>query len=136
LNRGETCVRATPPSSTRGDDESPPPTALPREMDWSPLPEPDGGVPVNLLHMELLHHFERLTIPTLIFQEIWPTMYVSPPFWPSNNSQDDPLPTALPWKGEYNDQLTSPDRLQLAFRVCLRRPFSGYSFDSLPPSTH
>jgi hypothetical protein len=48
---------------------------VPREIDWSSsLHSEPEGVPVNLLHMELLHHFERFTIPTLIFQDIWPTM--------------------------------------------------------------
>ncbi|KAK0623350.1 hypothetical protein B0T14DRAFT_426222 [Immersiella caudata] len=76
VKRGERCVRAPAPplsSGTPGSDGSPPATELPQEIDWCPLSEPDG-VPVNLLHMELLHHFERFTIPTLIFQEIWPTM--------------------------------------------------------------
>lgn len=46
------------------------------EMDWSPSVAPalSEGVPVNLLHMELLHHFERFTMPTLCWQEVWPTM--------------------------------------------------------------
>jgi hypothetical protein len=53
---------------------SPEPRALSlsRELSPSPLPESDG--PVNLLHMELLHHFEQLTIPSLAFNGIWPSM--------------------------------------------------------------
>ena len=51
---------------------------MPREMEWSPTTVPPSvaseGVPVNLLHMELLHHFERFTMPTLCWQEVWPTM--------------------------------------------------------------
>ena len=48
---------------------------MPREMDWSPtVASASEGVPVNLLHMELLHHFERFTMPTLCWQEVWPTM--------------------------------------------------------------
>ena len=51
---------------------------MPREMEWSPTAVPPSvaseGVPVNLLHMELLHHFERFTMPTLCWQEVWPTM--------------------------------------------------------------
>lgn len=80
VKRNEACVRAPPPPipsgmSTPGssDQSSPPGTAtLPREMDWSPLQaaEPET-LPVNLLHMELLHHFERVTIPTLMMKEIW-----------------------------------------------------------------
>ena len=34
---------------------------------------PECG-PINLLHMELLHHFERHSIPTLPFPEVWPRM--------------------------------------------------------------
>ncbi|KAK3357333.1 hypothetical protein B0T25DRAFT_450974 [Lasiosphaeria hispida] len=74
VKRGERCVRHPPLVSRRESDNSSPPTSIPSEIAWSPTPEePDCG-PVNLLHMELLHHFEKFTQPTLIFQGIWPTM--------------------------------------------------------------
>jgi hypothetical protein len=40
---------------------------------WCPLSEAECG-PLNLLHMELLHHFEHYSIPSLPFQEVWPRM--------------------------------------------------------------
>lgn len=43
------------------------------ELAWCPLSAPECG-PINLLHMELLHHFERYSITTLPFQEVWPRM--------------------------------------------------------------
>ncbi|KAH6624847.1 hypothetical protein B0J18DRAFT_410258 [Chaetomium sp. MPI-SDFR-AT-0129] len=57
-------------SSPRSISQTSPPmraASLPREMDVCPLSES-----VNLLHMELLHHFERYTIPTLPFRPVWP----------------------------------------------------------------
>ncbi|KAK1835080.1 sterol uptake control protein 2 [Podospora conica] len=75
VKRCERCVRTPPLSISRTSDDSPSPTSMPREMDWSPAVVPASeGVPVNLLHMELLHHFERFTMPTLCWQEVWPTM--------------------------------------------------------------
>lgn len=80
VKRCERCVRTPPLSLSRTSDDSPSPTSVPRggggEMDWSPTVAPvlSEGVPVNLLHMELLHHFERFTMPTLCWQEVWPTM--------------------------------------------------------------
>jgi len=29
---------------------------------------------LNLVHMELLHHFEHFTVSTIIFRNIWPRM--------------------------------------------------------------
>ncbi|KAK4146261.1 uncharacterized protein C8A04DRAFT_10001 [Dichotomopilus funicola] len=76
VKRKETCVRprggvgARGASSPRSISQTSPPmqaASLPREMDVCPLSES-----VNLLHMELLHHFERYTIPTLPFRPVWP----------------------------------------------------------------
>lgn len=75
VKRCERCVRTPPLSLSRTSDDSPSPTSMPREMDWSPtVASVSEGVPVNLLHMELLHHFERFTMPTLCWGEVWPTM--------------------------------------------------------------
>ncbi|KAK3899474.1 hypothetical protein C8A05DRAFT_46468 [Staphylotrichum tortipilum] len=73
IKRKESCVRISPEPSGRprtSDHES-----LPQLM--SPPPELSCysvSEPVNLLHMELLHHFERYSIPSLPFPEIWPRM--------------------------------------------------------------
>ena len=48
-------------------------TPPPPEEGWCPVSAPECG-PINLLHMELLHHFERHSIPTLPFPEVWPRM--------------------------------------------------------------
>ncbi|KAK0711277.1 hypothetical protein B0H67DRAFT_646664 [Lasiosphaeris hirsuta] len=48
--------------------------SVPSEIAWPPTPEELDCGSVNLLHMELLHHFEKFTQSTLIFQGIWPTM--------------------------------------------------------------
>ncbi len=48
-------------------------TSPPPEVAWCPLSAPECG-PINLLHMELLHHFEQHTMHTLNFQEVWPRM--------------------------------------------------------------
>ncbi|KAK4157941.1 hypothetical protein C8A00DRAFT_39793 [Chaetomidium leptoderma] len=79
VKRKEACVRPSPPSpNRRGERESPPLTSPlltspPPEEAWCPLSEPECGA-MNLLHMELLHHFEQESILTLPFQEVWPRM--------------------------------------------------------------
>ncbi|KAL2131032.1 hypothetical protein VTI74DRAFT_5622 [Chaetomium olivicolor] len=74
VKRKEICIRHSPVSSSQGDGQpSPPLMTPPYELGWSPLSEPESG-PVNLLHMELLHHFEQHSIPTLPFQPVWPRM--------------------------------------------------------------
>ncbi|KAK3295919.1 uncharacterized protein B0H64DRAFT_442280 [Chaetomium fimeti] len=73
VKRKETCVRLSPASPNRGTRDTPPMTSPPPEVAWCPLSEPECR-PINLLHMELLHHFERYSIPTLPFQEVWPRM--------------------------------------------------------------
>lgn len=72
IKRKEPCVRLSPPSPSRGGRESPPLTSPPSESAWCPF-EAECG-PINLLHMELLHHFERYSASTLPFQEVWPKM--------------------------------------------------------------
>ena len=83
VKRNERCIRAATPflagHSSGHSTPTPAPTSvpMPREISLSPLldssdAESEGGV--NLLHMELFHHFEKHTVPTLIFQEIWPAM--------------------------------------------------------------
>ncbi|GJC90226.1 sterol uptake control protein 2 [Colletotrichum liriopes] len=62
LRRNETCV----PS---------PKTLSPEAGDSPPARRPfDTSGSVNLLHMELFHHFQHVTIPTLCFPEIWPSV--------------------------------------------------------------
>ncbi|OHW93358.1 C6 transcription factor [Colletotrichum incanum] len=62
LRRNETCV-------------PPPKTSSPEAGDSPPAQRPfDTSGPVNLLHMELFHHFQHVTIPTLCFTEIWPSV--------------------------------------------------------------
>ncbi|KAK4043979.1 hypothetical protein C8A01DRAFT_12496 [Parachaetomium inaequale] len=73
VKRKETCVRLSPASPNRAGRETPPLTSPPPELAWCPLSEAESG-PINLLHMELLHHFERYSIPTLPFQVVWPRM--------------------------------------------------------------
>ncbi|GAB1320481.1 hypothetical protein MFIFM68171_10691 [Madurella fahalii] len=74
VKRNETCIRRQPPRSKQAEGNSQPSTpSPPRDVAWCPLSEPECG-PINLLHMELLHHFERFTIDTLSFQEVWPRM--------------------------------------------------------------
>ncbi|KAK4123427.1 hypothetical protein N657DRAFT_646211 [Parathielavia appendiculata] len=73
VKRNETCVRFRPASSNRGGRESSPLTSLPPQVAWCPLSEAECG-PVNLLHMELLHHFEQHSVSTLPFQGVWPSM--------------------------------------------------------------
>ncbi|AEO69241.1 uncharacterized protein THITE_121911 [Thermothielavioides terrestris NRRL 8126] len=68
VKRKETCVRARPLSSSQDGSASPPP-----ELPWRTLSEPECG-PINLLHMELLHHFEQHTVHTLPFEPVWPRM--------------------------------------------------------------
>ncbi|KAK2045600.1 hypothetical protein LZ31DRAFT_464197 [Colletotrichum somersetense] len=61
LRRNEACV----PS---------PKTSSPEAADTLPARAPlDSSGPVNLLHMELFHHFQHVTIPTLCFAEVWPS---------------------------------------------------------------
>ncbi|KAK4189584.1 sterol uptake control protein 2 [Podospora australis] len=78
LKRKETCLRQpSPPSSSSSLSLSnyQPDHSLPPKMDWRPtLNEPDFGGQINLLHMELLHHFEQFTIHTLAFKDVWPSM--------------------------------------------------------------
>ncbi|SPQ22481.1 287d28f8-1353-43f2-b521-ed389897aedd [Thermothielavioides terrestris] len=68
VKRKETCVRARQLSSSQDGSASPPP-----ELPWRTLSEPECG-PINLLHMELLHHFEQHTVHTLPFEPVWPRM--------------------------------------------------------------
>ncbi|KAK2003629.1 hypothetical protein LX36DRAFT_650840 [Colletotrichum falcatum] len=50
------------------------PSPSPDARDSLPAPgPPDSSGPVNLLHMELFHHFQHATIPTLCFADIWPS---------------------------------------------------------------
>ncbi|EAQ91003.1 predicted protein [Chaetomium globosum CBS 148.51] len=74
VKRKETCVRLNPVSTSEGVSRHAAVglSALTR-VAWCPLSEPECR-PINLLHMELLHHFERYSIPTLPFQEVWPRM--------------------------------------------------------------
>ncbi|KAM7205016.1 sterol uptake control protein 2 [Rhypophila sp. PSN 637] len=82
--RNETCVRHRPPrpagqgnrqQQQQGQQgQSPSPSIPSRPPSVAPASQPAADGSINLLHMELLHHFERFTIPTLCFQEIWPTM--------------------------------------------------------------
>ncbi|OHE93792.1 hypothetical protein CORC01_10918 [Colletotrichum orchidophilum] len=58
IRRNETCTQPQKPS-TPETDASPPARQV------------DASGPVNLLHMELLHHFQHATIPTLCFADIW-----------------------------------------------------------------
>ncbi|KAK1984800.1 hypothetical protein LZ30DRAFT_747650 [Colletotrichum cereale] len=60
LRRNETCVPSQKPSSPEAGDSLP----AQRPLDLGP---------VNLLHMELFHHFQHVTIPTLCFAEVWPS---------------------------------------------------------------
>ncbi|KAK4106491.1 hypothetical protein N658DRAFT_520032 [Parathielavia hyrcaniae] len=74
VKRNETCVRLSPASSIWGGArDSPPLTSPPPGLAWSPLSEAECS-PVNLLHMELLHHFEQHSMSTLPFQVVWPRM--------------------------------------------------------------
>nr|XP_036586643.1 C6 transcription factor [Colletotrichum truncatum]KAF6797200.1 C6 transcription factor [Colletotrichum truncatum] len=59
LRRNETCQPSQKPSSS--------------EKETSPVHERplDLTGPVNLLHMELFHHFQHTTVPTLCFDEVW-----------------------------------------------------------------
>ncbi|KAK0722845.1 hypothetical protein B0T26DRAFT_237047 [Lasiosphaeria miniovina] len=68
VRRLETCVRSKPAPSSQG------PTTVQRKMLCATVAELGCGGPVNLLQLELLHHFERSTLPTLAFQEIWPSL--------------------------------------------------------------
>ncbi|KAK1580517.1 uncharacterized protein LY79DRAFT_520619 [Colletotrichum navitas] len=61
LRRNEACVPSPKPSSPEAGD------SLPAQR---PL---DSSGPVNLLHIELFHHFQHVTIPTLCFDKIWPS---------------------------------------------------------------
>ncbi|TQN63995.1 Sterol uptake control protein 2, partial [Colletotrichum shisoi] len=63
LRRNETC--APPPKPAGPEDGARPPARRP------PL---DTLGPVNLLHMELFHHFQHATIPTLCFADLWPSV--------------------------------------------------------------
>lgn len=64
--RRETCslVGAVGASKPLTPAASPPP---PRELD----PLADADARVNLLHMELFHHFTQVTIHTLAFGNTW-----------------------------------------------------------------
>ncbi|KAL2139606.1 hypothetical protein VTI28DRAFT_4947 [Corynascus sepedonium] len=73
VKRKETCVHLGQTSPSQRRLETPPPTSPPPEVTWPPLSGEENS-PINLLHMELLHHFERYTIPTLPFQDVWPKM--------------------------------------------------------------
>ncbi|KAH8889591.1 hypothetical protein GQ53DRAFT_870058 [Thozetella sp. PMI_491] len=70
LKRNETCLRSRP---QRVDTEAHTIDAIDPTLHLFPFQE-DSECPVNLLHMELLHHFEKVTIPTLSFQEVWPSI--------------------------------------------------------------
>ncbi|KAK3313886.1 hypothetical protein B0H66DRAFT_607127 [Apodospora peruviana] len=74
VKRNETCVRHRPAGPRDGDDYMMEGTSAPHEIASTGPSRGPGSEPINLVHMELLHHFERFTIPTLCFQEIWPTM--------------------------------------------------------------
>ncbi|KAK1751930.1 sterol uptake control protein 2 [Echria macrotheca] len=99
VKRGEKCVRSlllppqqqrSPTSHSKEGNESSSSDAnnirLGRQMDaWSTATLPldgfgtgggggGGEEGVNMLHMELLHHFERDTMRTLIFKDLWPGM--------------------------------------------------------------
>ncbi|KAK4171932.1 sterol uptake control protein 2 [Triangularia setosa] len=71
VKRKESCIRRSPPPSRAPMGVSFP-TSVP-QVSCSPFSEPEYS-PINLLHMELLHHFERWTIPTLAFKHVWPLM--------------------------------------------------------------
>ncbi|KAF4838902.1 Sterol uptake control protein 2 [Colletotrichum tropicale] len=60
IRRNETC------ESTHKSSASP-------EKDASPAPSrpPHLAGPVNLIHLELFHHFQHVTVPTLCFSEVW-----------------------------------------------------------------
>ncbi|OBR14267.1 C6 transcription factor [Colletotrichum higginsianum IMI 349063] len=62
LRRNETC--APPPKPASPEDGDRPPARRPL----------DTSGPVNLLHMELFHHFQHATIPTLCFADLWPSV--------------------------------------------------------------
>lgn len=48
------------------------PPAPGQELSPGPRPPSDPSGPVNLLHMELFHHFQHATVPTLCFAaEVW-----------------------------------------------------------------
>ncbi|KAF3800295.1 hypothetical protein GCG54_00007742 [Colletotrichum gloeosporioides] len=60
IRRNETC---DPPhkSSASPEKDASPASSRP----------PDLSGPVNLVHLELFHHFQHVTIPTLCFAEVW-----------------------------------------------------------------
>lgn len=60
--RNETCQRPKPPS--------PPASKLKVVLQPDPLPL----LQVNSFHIELFYHFEKLTVPTIAFGEIWPVV--------------------------------------------------------------
>ncbi|KAK3379460.1 hypothetical protein B0T24DRAFT_522049 [Lasiosphaeria ovina] len=74
VKRLETCVRSKPAPSRQGAEALRTPTTAQRKALCAPVAELGCGGPVNLLQLELLHHFERSTLPTLAFQEIWPSL--------------------------------------------------------------
>ncbi|KAK0736931.1 hypothetical protein B0T21DRAFT_383024 [Apiosordaria backusii] len=73
VKRKESCIRRSPPPPPRVSSQVATSSSMPREISCSPISEPECS-PINLLHMELLHHFDRWTIPTLAFKHIWPSM--------------------------------------------------------------
>ncbi|KXH60365.1 hypothetical protein CSAL01_05746 [Colletotrichum salicis] len=65
IRRNEPCTR--PQSSTPETTSS----LSPAGTGTGPARPVDPLGPVNLLHMQLLHHFQHATIPTLCFTDVW-----------------------------------------------------------------
>ncbi|KAK1633702.1 hypothetical protein BDP81DRAFT_463380 [Colletotrichum phormii] len=64
------CIRRNEPC-TRLQQSSTPETTSPAAASTGPARPLDPSGPVNLLHMQLLHHFQHATIPTLCFADVW-----------------------------------------------------------------
>ncbi|KXH40969.1 hypothetical protein CNYM01_12599 [Colletotrichum nymphaeae SA-01] len=66
------CTRRNEPC-TRPQSSAPETTASssPAAVGTGPARPVDASGPVNLLHMQLLHHFQHATIPTLCFADVW-----------------------------------------------------------------
>ncbi|KAL2877295.1 hypothetical protein SGCOL_007452 [Colletotrichum sp. CLE4] len=64
------CIRRNEPC-TRLQQSSTPERTSPAAASTGPARPLDPSGPVNLLHMQLLHHFQHATIPTLCFADVW-----------------------------------------------------------------
>ncbi|KAI3530900.1 hypothetical protein CSPX01_14529 [Colletotrichum filicis] len=69
IRRNEPCTRPQKSSTPETTSSSSPAAAA--AVGTGPARPVDASGRVNLLHMQLLHHFQHATIPTLCFADVW-----------------------------------------------------------------